>query len=161
MFPSGVESKVEQTLKKNRSAPRPRSHRSEATLSCTACSTGALRDFSATTTASASGSSSSAEGTPITWVVRIPSCASTLAMSVAPVTSSAMTPRNGIQKRYGIRESSHRSGRSAPNPLASPFVATNQGARAADGRWPPAEWAVSQMSYPPRPWGLLQPAFWR
>jgi hypothetical protein len=54
---------------------------------------GMVRDFSATTTASLSGTTS---GTPITWTARIPCRTRVEARSVAPVKSSAMQPSRGI-----------------------------------------------------------------
>ncbi len=92
ILPSSVESKVEQYLKKICRAPFPRSHSSAISDWSTASPAGMVRDFSATTTASASGTGWSASGTPITWIVRMPLATSVLARSVAPVWSSAMQP---------------------------------------------------------------------
>jgi hypothetical protein len=72
MLPASVLSKVEQYLKKICRAPAPSSASQAARLSDTACCTGAVRDLSATTNASASGDAdaspcrSAAGGTPIT-----------------------------------------------------------------------------------------------
>src|SRR4051794_19322566 len=52
-----------------------------------------VRDLSATTTASASGTGSPAAGTPISWTVRMPLRTIVLARSVAPVKSSATEPK--------------------------------------------------------------------
>ncbi len=93
MLPASVESNVEQILNRNRSAPRDCSQASARNDWSTASRTGAVRDFSATTTASASGRVRSARGTPLTCTVRRPPFVSVLARSVAPVKSSAMQPR--------------------------------------------------------------------
>ncbi len=70
ILPASVLSKVEQYLKKNCRHPAACSQRSAARLSRTASPAGTVRDFSATTTASASGGGPS--GTPISCTVRIP-----------------------------------------------------------------------------------------
>ena len=95
MLPAGVESKVEQTLKMNWRAPAACSQRSAASESATACAAGVVRDFNATTTASACATSAATSpwGTPITCTVRRPPRTNMLAMSVAPVKSSATIPR--------------------------------------------------------------------
>ena len=99
MLPSLVESKVEQYLKKNCCAPEARSHASAACESATAASTGAVLDFSATTTALALPRSSPASGMPMVCTAGIPCLTSVLARSVAPVKSSAMAPNStGIRK---------------------------------------------------------------
>src|SRR5215472_1201515 len=92
ILPSSVLSKVEQYLKKNCRQPAVRSHSRAARLSSTACRTGVVRDFSATTTASALGAASSGRGTPISCTVRIPPRTSMEQRSVAPVKSSAIAP---------------------------------------------------------------------
>jgi hypothetical protein len=56
-----------------------------------------VRDFSAITTASASGTGASAPGTPISCTLRMPSFTSMAARSVAPVKSSAMQPSKGMR----------------------------------------------------------------
>ena len=61
-------------------------------LSSIACRTGAVRDFNATTTASASGTGSSGCGTPMSCTVRMPPRTSMEQRSVAPVKSSAIAP---------------------------------------------------------------------
>src|SRR5262249_30084428 len=86
MLPASVESKVEQYLKKYWRAPAARSRASAARDIATASAAGMVRDFSATTIASASG-------TPISCTVRMPWRTRVLARSVAPVRSSAMQPR--------------------------------------------------------------------
>ena len=57
ILPFSVESKVEQYLKKNCRTPALRSHSSAASDIPMASSTGLVRDFRATTTASAAGTS--------------------------------------------------------------------------------------------------------
>src|SRR5580765_2372099 len=94
MLPASVESKVEQYLKKYWRAPAARSRSSAARDIDTASAAGIVRDFSATTMASASGKGSVAAGTPITCTVRMPWRTRVLARSVAPVRSSAMQPRS-------------------------------------------------------------------
>src|SRR6185295_8812843 len=94
ILPASVESKVEQYLKKYWRAPAARSRSSAARDSATASAPGTVRDFSATTTASASNKGAPAAGTPITCTVRMPWRTSVLARSVAPVRSSAMQPRS-------------------------------------------------------------------
>ena len=64
-------------------------------LSATAWATGAVRDFSATITASASGSGPA--GGPITCTADMPPLTRVLARSVAPVKSSAMQPSSGMR----------------------------------------------------------------
>ncbi len=94
MLPMSVESKVEQYLKKICRVPRPLSQARAASDSVTASCTGQVRDFKATTTASASPRSFrlAPEGTPLTCTVRMPFLTRVLARSVAPVKSSAMHP---------------------------------------------------------------------
>ena len=94
MLPAGVESKVEQYLKKNCRAPAPRNQSRAASDCATASAAGMVRDFSATTTASTSDGSRSAGGTPKSCTVRIPWRTRVLARSVAPVKSSATAPSN-------------------------------------------------------------------
>ncbi len=77
-----------------RSAPCARSHASAASDWATASSGGLVRDFSATTTASAGGTAIAAAGTPFAWITDSPSRASVTPRSVAPVRSSAMQPRS-------------------------------------------------------------------
>ena len=96
ILPSSVESKVEQYLKKNRRAPARRSQDSAASDWSTASPAGIVRDLSATTIASASGTAKSAGGTPTACTVRIPSRTSVLHRSVAPVRSSAMAPSRQV-----------------------------------------------------------------
>ena len=93
ILPASVELKVEQYLKKI--LPRAgllAASRQAASDCATASAAGIVRDFSATTMASASGSGSPVAGTPITCTVRMPPRTSVLARSVAPVRSSAMQP---------------------------------------------------------------------
>src|SRR6185312_956909 len=94
MLPRSVESKVEQYLKKYWRAPAACSRSSAARDIATASAAGTVRDFNATTMASAAGSGSPTGGTPITCTVRMPWRTSVLARSVAPVRSSAMQPRS-------------------------------------------------------------------
>src|SRR5215510_5445018 len=112
MLPASVESKVEQYLKKYCRAPAAFSRSSAARDIATAAAAGMVRDFSATTIASASGSGSPGAGTPITCTVRMPWRTSVLARSVAPVRSSAMQPRSsataGLLPRR--RQPGHRVG---------------------------------------------------
>ena len=77
MLPRLVESKVEQYLKKIWRAPPSLSHASAARDSRTALAGGTVRDLSAITIASASGTGAPVSGTPITWTVRmrpLPAC---------------------------------------------------------------------------------------
>src|SRR3954453_16138887 len=92
MLPLSVLSKVEQYLKWIWRAPARRSQASASSDRSTASSGGQVRDFSATTTASASGMRSPSGGVPIAWTVRIPPLTSVLQRSVAPVKSSATAP---------------------------------------------------------------------
>ncbi len=92
ILPWSVESKVEQYLKKYCRAPAGRSQASAASDCSTASAAGMVRDFSATTTASLSGTAVPPGGTSIICTVRMPSRTSVLARSVAPVMSSAMQP---------------------------------------------------------------------
>ena len=96
MLPLGVESKVEQYLKKNCAAPRASSQRNAVSESDTALSTGSVRDLSATMIASASPGCVFSSGTPITWTTRIPCLTSVLARSDAPVKSSAIAPSSRL-----------------------------------------------------------------
>src|SRR5215813_6560299 len=96
MLPASVESKVEQYLKTYCRAPAARRLASTARDIATASAAGIVRDLSATTIASASGSGAPASGTPIAWTVRIPWRTSVFARSVAPVRSSAMQPRSRV-----------------------------------------------------------------
>ena len=57
------------------------------------------RVFSATTTASTSSGIAPFGGTPMVWIVRMPPLTSMPAMSVAPVKSSAITPRMAMARR--------------------------------------------------------------
>src|SRR5690606_7594040 len=99
MLPRGVESKVEQYLKRYWRAPARRSQASAARLWSTASAGSTLRVLSATTTASAPAapeaapsSASPSGGMPIASTVRIPFAVRVLARSEAPVKSSAMLP---------------------------------------------------------------------
>src|SRR5262249_21981424 len=92
ILPASVLSNVEQYLKKNCRHTAERSQASAARLSSTAWRTGAVRDFSATTTASASGTGSFGRGSPISCTVRMPPRTSIEQRSVAPVKSSAIAP---------------------------------------------------------------------
>src|SRR3954447_7235019 len=94
MLPAGVESNVEEILKKICRTPSSSSQASAARESRTASSAGVVRDFSATTTASTSPRSRS-RATPKVWTTRMPSRRSVLQRSVAPVTSSAIAPSRG------------------------------------------------------------------
>ena len=95
MLPASVESKVEQYLKKYCRVPARLSAPNAASDCATASAAGIVRDFRATTIASASGSGAPVAGTPITCTVRMPPRTSMLARSVAPVRSSAMQPSSG------------------------------------------------------------------
>ena len=92
MLPASVESKVEQYLKKYCFVPPRFSHSSASSDSLIASAAGMERDFSATMTASVSGTGPPGRGTPSTTTVDMPSRTSVLARSVAPVKSSAMQP---------------------------------------------------------------------
>ena len=95
MFPTGVESKVEQYLNCARETPtRRNAFRAESDW-VTASGAGMERVLSATTTASASPKSKSAAGGPIVKTTFIPPRTSIEPMSVAPVKSSAITPNAG------------------------------------------------------------------
>src|ERR687883_1841659 len=96
MLPSGVESKVEQYLNTTCRHPCALSQCNASSEAATASSTGTDRDFSDTTPASTSGAAAS-RGTPMYCEVTSPPCpgkplARVLAMSLAPVKSSAITP---------------------------------------------------------------------
>ena len=99
ILPSGVESKVEQYLKTNLPAAlAPAASRAPASDCATASAAGIERLFSATTPASISAGAGSV-GRPRNCAVREPPwpgnpLASVLAMSLAPVKSSAITPSN-------------------------------------------------------------------
>ena len=94
MLPASVESKVEQYLKRICFAPRSRNARALASDWATASGDGEVRDLSETTTASASGSADADAGTPIACTTLMPARCSISATSVAPVRSSATTPRS-------------------------------------------------------------------
>lgn len=96
IFPSSVESNVEQYLKKNCLAPVIRSQSSVAVDWATASVAGMVRDFNATTTASTSGIGLLGLGTPSSCTVLRPPRTNVFARSVAPVKSSAMHPRIGV-----------------------------------------------------------------
>ena len=96
MLPASVESKVEQYLNRICLAPRSRSARALASDWATASAGGQVRDLSETTTASASGSAAAEAGTPIACTTLMPARCSMSATSVAPVRSSATTPRSMI-----------------------------------------------------------------
>ncbi len=100
MLPASVESNVEQYLKKNWRHPCARNQSSAASDCATASAAGIVRDFSATTSASASTASFDA-GTPMVCTVRMPPRTSMLARSVAPVKSSAMQPSSARPGRSG------------------------------------------------------------
>src|SRR3954469_8404296 len=96
MLPSGVESKVEQYLNTTCRHPCAFSQCNASSEAATASSTGTDRDFSDTTPASTSGAAVP-RGTPMYCEVTSPPCpgkplARVLAMSPAPVKSSAITP---------------------------------------------------------------------
>src|SRR4051794_17958429 len=93
MFPSGVESKVEQYLNTNCRQPCARSHSNASSESATASAAGIERLFRATTPAS-QASGAGFVGTPRNCTVESPPLASVFAMSLAPVKSSAITPRS-------------------------------------------------------------------
>ena len=126
MLPSSVLSKVEQYLKKNCRHPARRSQASAARLCCTASRTGAVRDFSATTTASASSGTAVSDGTPMSCTVRMPPRTSIEQRSVAPVKSSAMAPSSmvvssniaGMLARMVTPASMRRSARRLRHPRA-------------------------------------------
>ena len=96
ILPCGVESKVEQYLKKNCRAPTAVSQRKAAKDSSTASATGEVRDLSAMTMASASGTGIATSGTPSNCTVRMPLRTRVLARSVEPVKSSPMQPRSSL-----------------------------------------------------------------
>jgi hypothetical protein len=91
MLPSGVESKVEQYLKRIWLAPWARSQSQAASDCATASAAGIDRDLSATTPASTPGSAGS-PGSPQYCTTRMPPRASVLARSDDPVKSSPMHP---------------------------------------------------------------------
>ena len=95
MLPSGVESKVEQYLNTNCRHPCARSHSKASIESATASAAAIERLFSATTPAS-QVSGAGFVGRPRNCTVASPPLASVLAMSLAPVKSSAMTPRSTL-----------------------------------------------------------------
>ena len=99
MLPASVESKVEQYLKKNRTQPASCSAFRASSDWATASAAGIERVLSATTTASTSSGIVPFAGTPIVWIVRMPPLTSMPAMSVAPVKSSAITPRMAMVRR--------------------------------------------------------------
>ena len=74
ILPAGVESKVEQYLKKICPAPAPAARRARSSDMATASAPGCVRDFSAITTASASGIGPA--GMPIVCTVLMPAAAS-------------------------------------------------------------------------------------
>ncbi len=85
----------------NALSTQPRSHRQACRDCTTASSAEIVRDFSATTIASASMESSFA-GTSTVSTVRIPARTRLLARSVAPVKSSAMQPRMALFRRHTV-----------------------------------------------------------
>ncbi len=85
MLPRSVESKVEQTLNITWRAPRAFSHPWAGRAMETASSGAIERLFSATTTASTSGSCRSSAGTPMVCTVRRPARVRALARSDEPV----------------------------------------------------------------------------
>ena len=103
MLPASVESKVEQYLKRICFAPRSRSARALASDWATASAAGEVRDLSETTTAWASGSADADAGTPIACTTLMPARCSMSATSVAPVRSSATTPRSIATCRWDIQ----------------------------------------------------------
>ena len=99
MLPASVELKVEQYLKKKRLQPAACSASSAASDWAMASLAAIERVFSATTTASTSSGIAPFGGTPMVWMVRMPFLTSMPAMSVAPVKSSAITPRMAMAGR--------------------------------------------------------------
>jgi hypothetical protein len=98
-LPASVESKVEQYLKKKRTQPAACNAFSASSDCETASVAGMDRVLSATTTASISSGIVPLAGTPMVWMVRMPPLTSMPAMSVAPVKSSAITPRIAMNRR--------------------------------------------------------------
>src|SRR5690606_21010124 len=102
MLPCGVESKVEQYLKKNWRQPCSRSHSSASSDCATACSGAMLRVFNATTPAS-TPASAFPRGTPQYCVVAMPFLTSVLARSDDPVKSSPMQPSSMLPVLVAFR----------------------------------------------------------